>query len=86
MIAVFASAAGVGVRDIQEMRFRQVITLGQEHTVVGVFGATSHTVTERCVVTGTGELVFQFAQETSTAAATELRDASFATVQPLREL
>lgn len=81
------STSGGSVHAIEEMRFRQIVTLDQEHSVQSsISGATSHMINERCICTGEGELIFQFAQDTSNASATQILEASFATVQPLREL
>ncbi|MFD0772658.1 hypothetical protein ACFQZ2_01835 [Streptomonospora algeriensis] len=79
--------ASGGVHDISDMRFRQIVTLDQPHDVTSsISGATSHMISERCICTGEGEIVFQFAQNVSHADATQVLEASFATVQPLREL
>ncbi|MEU5549194.1 hypothetical protein ABZ738_05445 [Micromonospora sp. NPDC047793] len=79
-------SANSGTAWIRDIRLRQIATIGEEQTVTHFDAATTQLIQERLIVTGVGEVVFQFAQATSNASATTLAGQSYATVQKLRTL
>jgi len=75
-----------GTANIDDMRWRQIATLGEEQSTDQYNNASTQLIAERLIVDGVGDLVFRFAQDTSNASATTLNAASFATVERLRQL
>ncbi|TBL44233.1 MULTISPECIES: hypothetical protein [unclassified Micromonospora] len=79
-------SANTGTAAIRDIRLRQIATINEEQLVTHFDNAATQLIQERLIVSGGGEVVFQFAQNTSNANATTLASGSFATVQKLRQL
>jgi hypothetical protein len=58
--------------DIGEMRFRSIATPGEVQTVPQYQSGSTNVIWETLLVEGSGDLIFQFAQETSNAGATSI--------------
>lgn len=65
---------------IDHMRHRTILTIGEVQTVADFSSATSFLIEERLVVSGSGTITFQFAQQASNAGETVLFPQSYASV------
>lgn len=79
-----ATSTTATTHNVADLRHRQIATLGEEQVIAHYTNSGAAAIQEWALVDGVGELVFQFAQESSNASATTLNANSYATRTQIR--